>query len=256
MSSYMKISFEVVPRTHESLMDQLQYIEQNLGFVNTINVPDLLRFPIRSWEAGSVIDSNKYQFIPHVRAIDFDIKANRIFDIIEKNELSKILLVSGDPPPDMSFQVYDTHVLDLIKKVRKQFPHIEILGGFDPYRSSIKDEREYIEKKFDAGVDALLSQPFFDMRLLEIYSDFLPPEKTYWGVSPVITDKSKHYWERVNHAIFPSDYEPTYEWNTNFAIQVLEQCKKTGANVYFMPIRINLEQYFTPIINHFQPQAQ
>jgi len=244
----MRISFEVVPRTHDAMMEQLNFIEKKLPFVDTINVPDLLRFPIRSWDASNHIDTGRYSFIPHIRTIDFDIKSNRLQEIIEKHELTKVLLVSGDPPPDMSFPVFDTKVIDMIKVIRKSFPNIEIFAGFDPYRSSIKDEREYIENKLDAGVDYLLSQPFFDMRLLEIYSDFIPADKVYWGISPVITDKSKNYWERMNHAIFPADYKPTYEWNINFAKEVLAFCEKRGGNVYFMPIRIDLEKYFLPII--------
>jgi len=244
----MKISFEVVPRTQDAMMEQLAFIEQKLPFVDTINVPDLLRFPIRSWDAASHIDTDKYNFIPHVRTIDFDLTGNRLQEIIEKHELSKILLVSGDPPPDMSFPVFDTNVIDMITVIRKSFPDIEIYAGFDPYRSSIKDEKEYIKRKLDAGVDYLLSQPFFDMRLLEIYSDFVPAEKVYWGISPVITDKSKNYWERMNHAIFPADYEPSYEWNINFAKNVLSFAKEKGSNVYFMPIRIDLEKYFLPLL--------
>jgi len=244
----MRISFEVVPRTHEAMMEQLAFVENELPFVDTINVPDLLRFPIRSWDAISDVNTDKYNFIPHIRAIDFDLNTQRLQHIIEKNELSKILLVSGDPPPDMSFPVFNTKVIDLISTIRKSFPDIEIFAGFDPYRNSIKDEKEYINRKFDAGADALLSQPFFDMRLLEIYSDFIPADKVYWGISPVITDKSKNYWERMNHAIFPADYEPSYAWNINFAKKVFAFCEKNGGNVYFMPIRIDLKKYFLPLI--------
>jgi len=247
----MKISFEVVPRTHEAMMEQFNFIETKLPFINTINIPDLLRFPVRSWEAIKDVNTEKYDFIPHIRAIDFEITSGRLHKIIEDFELTKILLVSGDPPPDMSFPIYDTHVIDLISVIRKSFPSIEIYAGFDPYRSSIKEERQYIHRKFDAGVDYILSQPFFDMRLLEIYSDFIPADKVFWGISPVITDKSKNYWERMNHAIFPTDYEPTYEWNINFAQQVLDFSKANGSNVYFMPIRIDLEKYFLPLINKF-----
>ena len=244
----MRVSFEIVPRTHDAMMEQLAFVEEKLPFIDTINIPDLLRFPIRSWEAGKDINTDKYHFIPHVRTIDFDLKTNRLQEIIEQHELTKILLVSGDPPPDMSFPVFDTNVIDMIQLIRKSFPSIEIYAGFDPYRSSIKDEKDYIYRKLDAGVDFLLSQPFFDMRLLEIYSDFIPAEKAYWGISPVITDKSKNYWERMNHAIFPADYEPTYEWNIDFAKKVLDFSKARGSNVYFMPIRIDLEKYFLPLI--------
>ncbi|MDH5730066.1 MAG: methylenetetrahydrofolate reductase, partial [Gammaproteobacteria bacterium] len=138
---------------------------------------------------------------------------------------------------------------DLIKIIRADFPEIKIFAGFDPYRSSIKQERQYIEKKFNAGVDAILSQPFFDMRLLEIYSEFIPSDKVYWGISPVVTDKSKAYWEKMNHAIFPADYQATYDWNIETAKRILEFATDQGSHVYFMPIRINLESYFLPLLD-------
>ena len=243
----MNISFEIVPRNEESLKEQLGFIEQHLSFVDTINIPDLLRMPIRSWQAGEYINRDKYHFIPHFRAIDFNLKENTIQQIIEDNELDRVLLVSGDPPPNMSHRVYDTSVLDMIARIRKDFPSMKIFAGFDPYRSSVKDERNYMLKKFDAGADCLLSQPFFDMRLLQIYSELVPQENIYWGISPVTTEKSKTYWENINNAVFPQSYEPTYEWNVQFALDVLKHCATHNSHVYFMPINVNLEKYFLPI---------
>lgn len=247
----MHVSFEIVPRDQTALQEQVSFIEKDLPFVDTINVPDLLRLPIRSWEAGARIDKQRYSFIPHFRAIDFNIKETRLQSIVEQYQLDKILLVSGDPPPDMSHRVYDTSVVSLISRIRNDFPEIKIFAGFDPYRWSVKQEKHYIDQKFDAGADFILSQPFFDMRFLQIYSDFLPHEKIYWGVSPVVTEKSQAYWEKMNHAVFPASFEPTYEWNTRFAQQVIEHCRQIGGNLYFMPIRINLEKYFAPLLQDF-----
>jgi methylenetetrahydrofolate reductase (NADPH) len=101
--------------------------------------------------------------------------------------------------------------------------------------------------KFEAGADYLLSQPFYDMRLLEIYSEFVPQQNIYWGISPVTSEKSKNYWEKVNNAVFPQSYLPTYEWNIQFAGRVLKHCATHKSNVYFMPISIDLEKYFLPI---------
>ncbi len=243
----MRISFEIVPRTHDAMLEQLAFVENKLPFINTINIPDLLRYPIRSWDAASEIDADRFDFIPHIRAIDFDQKSNRLQKIIEKYALNKILLISGDPPPDMSHPVFDTNLIDMIRSIRQSFPDIEICAGFDPYRSSIKEEKEYINRKFDAGVDFILSQPFFDMRLLEIYSDFIPADKVFWGISPVVTEKSKNYWERMNHAIFPTDYEASYAWNIAFAKKVMAFSQARGSHIYFMPIRIDLEKYFLPL---------
>lgn len=253
----MKISFEVVPRDQEATAKQMSFIEQSLPFVNTVNVPDLLRLPIRSWEGTDFVNRQQYDFIPHVRSIDFDRKDGRLQKLIEQRELDKILLVTGDPPPDRTHQVYDTDVVDLVADIRRDFPEIEIYCGFDPFRSSVKQERDYINRKFDAGCDYILSQPFFDSRMVEVYSDFLPADKVFWGISPVVSEKSRAYWEKVNNVVFPKSFAPTYEWNVDFAKNVLEHCFNTGANVYFMPIRINLEKYFLPIAEFIeQKQAK
>jgi len=241
------ISFELVARDDEAVTKQLAFIESHLPFVNIINVPDLLRFPIRSWEVSRRVNREKYRFIPHFRAIDFDIKSTRLFDIIDEFALQEVLLVTGDPPPDMSYKVYDTRVLDLIEKTRERFPELKIYGGFDSYRSSVREEVQYMHDKLEAGADALFSQPFFDMRFLEIYGEHISGDKVYWGISPVIKEQSRRYWETMNNVVFPTAYHASYEWNTDFANQVLSYAARTGGSVYFMPIRIDLEKYFAGI---------
>lgn len=248
----MNISFEVVPRTDEATVEQINFVAEQLPFIDTINIPDLLRLPIRSWDGADYVNREKYNFIPHIRSIDFDLKENRLQQIIEEKELDKVLIVTGDPPPDRSHRIYRTHVVDMVRQIRKDFPSIEIYCGFDPYRSGVKAEKDYINDKFDAGCDFILSQPFFDLRLLDVYADFIPADKVYWGVSPVITEKSKLYWENVNKVVFPKDFRADYEWNTQFAVDVLKHCQKNNANCYFMPIRIDLEKYFLPIREQIQ----
>lgn len=243
----MSISFEIVPRNAESLIEQRDFIRSQLDFIDTINVPDLLRMPIRSWEASSYIDRKQYRFIPHFRAIDFNLKESRLLDIIEQFALDRILLVSGDPPPNMSHRVYDTKLLDMIEYVRNLSTELEIYAGFDSYRSSIKQEAAYMKNKIEAGASYLLSQPFFDLRLLEIYSEILPQEQVFWGISPVVSEKSMSYWQKVNNAVFPASFDVTYEWNIDFALHVLKFIKQNQGNAYFMPITIDLAKYFLPI---------
>lgn len=243
----MDISFELVARDEEAVFTQLTYIQENLPFVNIINVPDLLRFSLRSWEVARLLPRDRYRFIPHFRAIDFDLRGTRIIDIIDEFKLEEVLLVSGDPPPNMSFPVFDTKVTDMIERVRKDRPAVKIYAGFDPYRSSVRDEVAYMRAKLESGCDALFSQPFFDMRFLEIYGDLINNNKVYWGISPVVTEKSKNYWETMNNVVFPASFQPDYQWNTDFCKQVLEYSQHNGGNVYFMPIRIDLDRYFSGV---------
>ncbi len=243
----MNISFELVARDQAAIDKQLAFIREQLPFVSAINIPDLLRFPIRSWDVAPQIPAREYRFIPHFRAIDFDLRSTRLQDIIARHGLREVLLVSGDPPPDMSFKIYDTRVLDLIARIRQDCPGVKIYAGFDSYRSSVRDEIQYMNDKLAAGADALFSQPFFDMRLLEIYGEHISGERVYWGVSPVVTEQSQRYWETMNNVVFPADFRPDYDWNIAFAGRVVDYCRRTGANLYFMPIRINLEKYFSGV---------
>lgn len=243
----MDISFELVARDEQVVQEQLGFIQTHLPFVNIINVPDLLRFPLRSWEAGRLIPRNRYRFIPHFRAVDFDLRSSRIIDIIDEFDLQEMLLVTGDPPPNMSHRVYNTRVTDMIDRVKKERPELKVYAGFDPYRSSVRDEVKYMNEKFRVGADALFSQPFFDMRLLEIYGDLVEHGKVYWGISPVVTEKSQSYWETMNNVVFPASFQPDYDWNVDFSEQVITYCRQHDSNVYFMPIRIDLEKYFSRI---------
>ncbi|MEM7184916.1 MAG: methylenetetrahydrofolate reductase [Spirochaetota bacterium] len=239
----MKYSIELVPRQIEQLEVDIKTI-QKYQRIEYINIPDLKRFKIRSWEPVELVNKYKYSFIPHLRSIDFNINdMSKIENIITQHDLNKILLVTGDPPQDMSYEVFPTSTLELCKKLKNTFPELTIYGAIDPYRSNIKDEIEYLNQKIDQGFDGFFSQPFFDLRLLEIFLEQYESYEIFWGVSPVTSVKSKNYWETRNRATFPNVFQPTLEWNINFAKQVIQYLKDRSQNIYFMPIKINLEKY-------------
>ena len=73
-------------------------------------------------------------------------------------------------------------------------------------------------------------------------------EKNLAAVVLVGGKGSKDYWDNLNNAIFPPDFEPTLDWNRRFARQALEFCQRTDSNIYFMPIRIDLVEYLKGII--------
>lgn len=239
----MKISFEVIPRTLPALAVQYQFACGLGGVIDAINVPDIQRFAIRSWQTGQQIDRSKHRFIPHFRAGDFSIKDGEIFAIIERQQLDDILLVSGDPPEGIR-QVHNTSVLDLIAAVHRRFPSINIHAGFDPHRSGLQTECEYVLRKRDAGASSFFSQPFYDSRLLEIYADHLQGLDLYIGLSPIVSTASKNYWQVKNKVQFPPDFVSDYGWNIAFARQVIAIAKARGLNIYFMPIKIDLELFF------------
>lgn len=243
----MKFSFEIVPRTAQALAQQYSFVSTLSHAIDFINVPDIQRFAIRSWEAGRGIDRSQYQFIPHCRATDFSLASGDIFRIIEENELNHVLLVSGDPPQGLKNKFYNTNVLDLIRAVKQRFPNLTIHAGFDSHRNGIQDECNYIQRKIDAGATSFFSQPFYDLRMIEIYAEHMQGIETFFGLSPIITLSSMKYWEVKNKVKFPPTFIADYDWNIKFSNQVIAMAKNLGFNIYFMPININLKDFFGKI---------
>jgi len=244
-----KISIELVPRDHETLKQEMQLVQNNFPNIDIINIPDLLKFPLRSWDACIQAKEFFVHTIPHLRAIDFDL--SKPFPLVEKfraNGIDSVLVIAGDQPQDMSRRVFRTTSVELIRALKAQMPELKVYAGIDPYRSGIKTELDYVKRKLDAGAEGFFTQPFFDLRLMEIYHDLLSEVETYWGISPVMSVRSKDYWDNLNNAIFPPDFEPTLEWNRNLAKQAMAFAGQTGASIYFMPIRIDLVEYLEGIL--------
>ncbi len=243
------ISIELVPRDLQTLSQEMQLVREKFPCIDTINIPDLLKFDLRSWAACCQAQRYFSHTIPHLRAIDFDLRQPfPLTELFHQNSIDTVLVILGDQPQDMSRRVYRTSSVELIRRLRQDLPELKIYAGIDPYRSGIKDELDYVKRKQDAGADGFFTQPFFDMRLMEIYSDLLEGTEIYWGISPVMSARSKDYWDNLNNAIFPPDFTPTLEWNRAFARQALAFSRQTDANLYFMPIRVDIEQYLTGLL--------
>ncbi|MDR1672583.1 MAG: methylenetetrahydrofolate reductase [Bacteroidales bacterium] len=240
----MEISLELVPQDEAYIREQTAFAERAVPQISIINFPDLMRFDIRSWEACRMVGNSPLGKIVHIRAIDFDL--NQPFPLsrfFADNHIDKILVIAGDKPQDMKRRMYPTNSVDFIRKLSHEIPDVKIYAGFDPYRNNIRHEMEYLMQKMDAGAAGFFSQPFFDLRLLEIYAEYIQNKDVFWGVSPVMSDRSKAYWETRNSAIFPESFTPTLEWNIRFGKQVIEFCKQQNFNLYLMPIRIDLPVY-------------
>lgn len=241
----MRISLELVPRDSDGLRAELQCVKTEFPSINTINIPDLTRFELRSWEAASLSKSYYQNCIPHIRSMDFD--AGEPFSLIEyldMHHLSEILVVTGDAPKNNSQPVYPTTCIDFITKLKREHPHLKIYSAIDPYRNSIRKEYEYVQQKLNAGVDGFFTQPFFDLRFMELYSEMLAGSDIFWGVSPVVAESSKRYWETKNDVVFPKDFEPTLEWNVEFSKKALAYTRQMDSHIYFMPIKVDLKAYF------------
>ena len=49
-----KVSLELVPRDEEVLRGELAQAKKYEGKIDLINIPDLLRLPVRSWEGAAI----------------------------------------------------------------------------------------------------------------------------------------------------------------------------------------------------------
>ena len=244
-----EISLELVPRNELSLRKELELVRQHFPQIKRINIPDILRFDTRSWQGCAIAGEYVPHTIPHLRAIDFNPDAPLpILDQLCRKSVEAVLIINGDPPQDMKHTYYRTSSLELIRRLKRERPELTIYAGIDPYRSGIKDEIDYMRAKQDAGADGFFTQPFFDLRLMEIYQGFFHNTTIYWGVSPVLTDSSRSYWENKNHAVFPRDFQATLGWNHEFARKSLEFAHGHHDNVYFMPIRTDIVQYLQGIL--------
>lgn len=244
-----EISIELVPRTEDALRSELEEVRRHFPAVARINIPDILRFSLRSWQGCRIAGEYVPKTIPHLRAIDFDPNAPlKICDDLCSAEVEAVLVVTGDLPQDMSHKCYRTSCLEMIRRLKRELPQLTVYAGMDPYRSGIKEEIDYLRAKQEAGASAFFTQPFFDLRLMEIYQGLLPDCVVYWGVSPVLTENSRNYWENKNNAVFPPDFRPTLEWNRDFARRALQFAREHDSNLYFMPIRTDIAAYLDGIL--------
>ena len=69
---------------------------------------------------------------------------------------------------------------------------------------------------------------------MQLYADQLDGKEIYWGVSPVMGERSQSYWENRNKAFFPKGFVPTLEWNRDFAKEALDFVKSRNENIYFI----------------------
>jgi len=245
------ISVELVPRDLKGFKKQLALLRAHFPRINTLNIPDILRFDMRSWQAAIIAKEYFSNVILHLRAIDFDL--SKPFDLcqyIHKNRLKSVLVIKGDKPQDMTKRVYRNTSLELIRVIKKEMPEMKVYAGLDPYRTSLREELDYIKDKRIAGVDGFFTQPFFDIRLLNIYLDLLKDEayEVFWGICPILNDKSKSYWESKNNVVFPSDFSSSMDWNVHFAQEAMAAIRHHRSNAYFMPVRINAVEFLTTVL--------
>ena len=244
-----RISVELVPRSEDGLREDLKITQNSVEGVDVINIPDLLRLDIRSWEGAAIAQEYFPAVMPHIRAIDVDLtQPLAMRPELRRSGITEVLVIEGDPPQDMSHKFYPTVTTDVIQKFHQEMPEVKVYAGIDQYRGSMRQEMYRIQRKLQAGAVGFFTQPFFDLRFMEMYADMLEGQNVYWGVSPVMSERSQSYWELKNNVVFPKGFEPTLNWSIDFSRKALEFVKKRGANLYLMPIKSNLEAYLKGVL--------
>lgn len=242
-----KISIELVPHAAEEITCELKGIQEVFPKVNTVNIPDIVRLPTRSWEACGFCAPMLERDIPHLRACDFDLnKAQVLHDIMTEYKFDEVLLVGGDFFEGREH--FETSTIDFIKFFKTNYPDVKVYGAIDPYRADFETEMKYLKEKMAVGIDGFFTQPFFDLELLAKWIEALKDQVVYWGLSPVLSAKSQAYWEKRNLVNFPKDFVPELEWNAQFAADAIELIDKHNSCLYFMPIRIPVVDYLNAII--------
>lgn len=246
----MKISLELVPNSNEQLLQEMRYSKENFLEIDMINIPDLLRFEMRSWEGCELAKDIYERAIPHIRAIDIDLEKPLIMAAsLLRNNIKEVLIITGDIPQEMNRKIYHSTSIEVIAKFKRELPHIKVYAAIDPYRDNIIKELDYVKRKLYAGADGFFTQPFFDMRSLEIYAEQLEEHQVFYGISPVLSERSQSYWSAKNNVNFPKGFKPEMDWNVHFAQQVMHYCESHDGNIYFMPIKTRLDHYLKQVFN-------
>ncbi|RJF73270.1 methylenetetrahydrofolate reductase [Deinococcus cavernae] len=244
-----RISLELIPRTRSGLRAELEEVKQTFPGVDTINVPDLARFSTRSWE-GCAFARPHFRAIPHIRAIDLNPKEPLpMAEPLAAHGIEEVLIVTGDAPSDMNRRVYNVDAEQAIRRFARELPHVKVYAGIDPYRQSLARERDYMERKLEAGAVGFFTQPFFDLRLMDAYADLVPDgAEVWWGVTNVTTEGSMTYWATRNAAVYPRHFDLSLEWNRRLAAGALQFARDRGQHMYFQPIRTKVVDYLGGIL--------
>ncbi|MFS3134299.1 methylenetetrahydrofolate reductase [Gluconacetobacter sacchari] len=241
----MRLSVELIPRDAATLRRDAALVREHFPLADMLNVPSLMRFPMQGWDAVPLLRPIVPRVVPHVRAIDID--PDGPLPGVDVAGLTDVLVVRGDPPADLSRRTFPNSSESVIRRYRREAPHLTVYAAFDPWRRAPWREMEAVARKKEAGAAGFFTQPVFDMRTLDLCMGWLEGERVFWGISPVIGPKSRSYWETTNHVVFPHGFDLTLEANIAFAVRAIGAIGAAGGHVYLMPLRVKLDAYLGPI---------
>ncbi len=241
----MQISLELVPRAREDFEREILWTRTNIPQITHVNIPDLIRLTARSWEAFDWVGGS-YPVIVHIRASDVLPDEVESFARNLKNRgIHHLLVVQGDERNDGKKGMTSVELLRALRVYERDFV---LYGAIDPYRQDIVREMHYVEEKIQAGATAFLTQPFFDRGLLATYRRACEGLSVWWGVTPILSEKSLVYWREKNGVPLPDDYDLSLDGNVRWAATVIEEISgDPHAALYLMPIRVDVATYLPRI---------
>jgi len=244
-----RISVELVPRSAGLFFQELELTRRSFPVIDTINIPDIPRYSMRSLECCKFVRRFFSRAIPHIRAGAVPKDQPLSFrDFLAANNIREVLVVLGDQVDSTLSSGSFCSSIDLIKKFKQEIPEVKVYAAVDQYRQDFSLERDYLQKKINAGADGFFTQPFFDLKFMELYAKQMEGIEVFWGVSPVVSQKSQQYWEKNNKVNFPLGFIPDLKWNREFAVKVINFVNSFSGSVYFMPIRVNPVEYLSGIL--------
>lgn len=233
-----EIALELVPRSMDGILAEAKEALATHPFITSINVPEIRRLPIKSFEPTEKLLEISVPTTPHFRMIDrSESELLKNLTVLAEKGLKQVLLIGGDPPKDNpDFKPSGLTTLDGIRAVKRELPQLKVFAGLDPYRSSFRKELDYAFEKRDAGCDGFYTQPFFSVGMLELWAEQLSDTEVWFGIAPVYTQKSRNYWERTNKVVFPPDFSFEKSYNVRIARQLLVTIAETKARACLQPV--------------------
>lgn len=256
------VYLELVPLDQLNFSQQLQELNNWKFAIRWVNIPHTRKCFANSVHA--TIDArrvlwNWMDILPHIRAREFvsiegtqviasTEKTDALIEKVRNNWLSKLLLVQWD-----SWNAEDVWwdnpqiTLKFLEYLKSRlWSDISLYTAIDQYRW--KDEHSRIQEKSDSGSDGFFTQPFFSKKELEEWMNRYHSDTLYYWLSPVVWDKAKSYWERVNRVAFPQEFETTEDYNLRLARILYRAISTSEKGCYLMPIKFPVIKYLSSTI--------
>lgn len=240
---------ELVPREWHTLMDSAQRIMDRYPQIEGFNIPDVRRLSIRSLDVVNPFFEKGWHIIPHIRSRDasVDIHLERLTPLIE-NGLRDVLVIRGDAIKTEA-KSFGCSSVELIFALRKRFSDLKIYAAIDTYRWEWEQELSYVQEKINAGVTGFFTQPLFDPDLVSRLLHELSDTSIFFGVCPVTSQKSKQYWETVNHVVFPPDFVFDLPGSVRVVRKIVELAESANQHIYHMPIVVDPMVYLPALFS-------